>query len=227
MNRRKFNSLISKSLSRNPKTDRELCLYNPTDTLRALKTNKKIKNWHNYIINQYTPPKKRILLFFPCAAYKPWTEGKTRSQNYKMLYSLLRKKEIKNEIALHTVSEPLALIGENDYETMPLYDNPGLFKWFTRKNGLKWDQKAFEKSVEYLGKLLAKFLKKHQEKYEKVLAFVKPNSSHQLMMKFAKRFSNLDIQIAPKRSDYAKLRNNYVWLANENIRKLLINNLNI
>ena len=126
-------SLIRKSILRNSNTDPELCLFNPTQTLFALKNHPKIINWHNYLLNHYFPKKKEVLLLFPCAANKPWIEGETKSKNYQILYKLLNSHNLRKKVSLHTISEPLTIIGESDYSKMPMYDNPGLFHWFTKK----------------------------------------------------------------------------------------------
>ncbi len=117
----KSEKLINKSLYRNKQTDIDLCFYNPTQTLIALKNNIKIKKWHHYILFEYIPVKTEILLLFPCAASKPWTEGVTKSRNYQILYKLLSELKIREDISLHTISEPLGIIGESDYINMPAY----------------------------------------------------------------------------------------------------------
>jgi len=161
-------SLIKKSISRNPNTDPELCLFNPSQTLFALKNHPKIINWHKYLYNSYLPEKKEILLLFPCAAYKPWNEGMTKSKNYQILYKLLNSHNLRNIVSLHTISEPLAIIGESDYINMPMYDNPGLFHRFTKKNNLKWDDQSYFACMSYLGLVIGKFLNKFQNYFKKI-----------------------------------------------------------
>lgn len=218
----KYQFLINQSIKRNLDTDLDLCFYDPAQTLKAIKTNFKIINWHNYIENIYTPESREILLFFPCAANKPWCERKTKSKNYQILYKLLNKTNKRGDVSLHTVSEPLGIVGEKDYNIMPIYDNPGLFKWFVQKNKLNWNIQAYQKSIAILGKVVAEFLSRIKKNYEKILAFVKPNSNHYKILNIAKDISRVNIKIKPTSLEQEKLKNNYVWMANKKIQKLFI-----
>lgn len=223
MNCVKYKYLFQKSLARNPLTDINLCLYTPNDTLNAITSNKKLHSWYNYILNKYKPPLKDILLFFPCAANKPWVENITKSKNYLVLYKLLNELKIRNKISLHTISEPLGIIGESDYNIMPVYDNPGLFYWFTAKNGLKWNSEAYNKCIILLGKIIGQFLEKFSQNFQKIIAFVKPKSNHAKMIEFGKNFSRIKIVIGPKKNEikqYGGIKNRYVWMANKSIQNL-------
>ena len=221
----KDNILIKQSLTRNPRTEKDLCLYTPVQTLNAIRNNNKILNWHNYLTNDYIPQYTKLLLLFPCTANKPWSEGKTKSKNYQILYQILNKFNFRDQVSLHTISEPLGLIGEADYEKMPIYDNPGLFKWFVRKNSLNWSTKAFEECINILGILIGKILNKIHQKFGNILAFIKPFSTHEKMIKIAKEYSNLEIQIGPTIDEIGELKNKYVWLANRNVQTSLIKKL--
>ena len=213
----RFNELVNKSLLRNSKTEIDLCLYTPSQTLLALKGNEKVKKWHKYILNTYKPKQCNVLLLISCAARKPWIEGITKSKNYQVLYELLRALKIRNEISLHTISEPLAIIGEEDYEKMPIYDNPGLFRWFVRKNGLSWNQNAYDECINLLGLILGKFIEKFNSKFKSILGFVKPNSNHYKMLLVARRYTNATIIIGPTKKEIGKLRNNYIWMSNKTV----------
>ena len=218
----KIKLLIKKSLSRNPNTELDLCLYNPKQTLDALRNNKKIIKWHKYILNDYKPKIKEILLFFPCAALKPWNEGECRSKNYQILYKLLYKLNIRDKVSLHTISEPLGVIGESDYNNMPIYDNPGLFLWFTKKNRLNWDLNAYNECIDRLSLILGNFLIKFEKRFKKAFAFVKPNSNHEKILRKAKKNSMSKIIICPSKSEIGKLKNNYVWMSNDSVQKAFI-----
>ena len=219
-------SLIKKSILRNPNTDPELCLFTPAQTLFALKNHPKIINWHNYLLNHYFPEKKEVLLLFPCAANKPWIEGKTKSKNYQILYKLLNSHNLRKKVSLHTISEPLAIIGESDYNKMPMYDNPGLFHWFTKKYNLKWDHQSYIACINYLGLVIGKFLNKSHNYFEKIFAFVKPNSNHDKMLKIAMNTFELDIIIKPTNGEIGNIKNNYVWMSNNNVQESFIRNMN-
>ncbi len=221
-----YQSLIRKSISRNPNTDPELCFFNPSQTLNAIKNHPKIISWHNYLLNDYFPEEKEILLLFPCAANKPWNEGITKSKNYQILYKLLNSYNLRKRVSLHTVSEPLALIGESDYAKMPMYDNPGLFHWFTKKFNLKWDHQSYIESINYLGLVIGNFLNKFQNYFEKIFAFVKPNSNHDKMLRIAMTTFKLEIVIKPIDGEIVKMRNKYIWMLNTNVQESFIRNLN-
>jgi len=219
----KHSLLIKSSLKRNPQTEIDLCLYNPIQTLKALNFNKKIKDWHSYILNDYKPKISEILLLFPCAANKPWNEGLTKSKNYEILYKLLNYLNLREQVSLHTISEPLGIIGECDYGKMPIYDNPGLFHWFTKKFHLKWDEDAYNKCLKILGTIIGKFLIKFGQKFKYIIAFVKPNSNHEKMIKIAKKFlKNIEVIIRPTKEESRTLKNNYVWMENKKIQKLFL-----
>ncbi|MHA1285236.1 MAG: hypothetical protein ACTSQP_22275 [Promethearchaeota archaeon] len=215
-----YSKLIKRSILRNPKTNPDLCLYTPTQTLYALKNNEEIRKWHYYIIKEYNPEPNEICLLFPCAAYKPWTEGLTKSKNYQILYNLLNEIKIRDLISLHTISEPLAIVGEKDYDKMPIYDNPGLFKWFTEKNKLYWNQRHYEKCIIYLGFIVGKFLEKVNGKFKRIFAFVKPHSNYFKILQIAHMYSRVNIIIGPTIKEMGKLNNIFVWMANKNIRFL-------
>ena len=215
-----FDELVRKSLKRNPQTEIDLCLYTPSQTLFALKRNEKIQKWHKYILKTYKPKNCDILLLFSCAASKPWMEGITKSKNYQILYELLKTLKIRNKISLHTISEPLAIIGEKDYENMPIYDNPGLFRWFVNNNDLNWDQNAYDECINILGSILGKFIEKFDYKFKNIIGFVKPNSNHFKILSIARTLTNSNIIIGPTKKEIGKLRNNYSWMSNKNVNCL-------
>ena len=80
---------------------------------------------------------------------------------------------------------------------MPIYDNPGLFKWFVRIFNLEWSTKAYKKCINILGILIGKIITRIHHQFGNILAFVKPHSTHAKMIKITKDYSSMEIQIGP------------------------------
>ncbi len=187
--------LVEDSVRRNRKTDVELCFYSPSETLAGLVENKKIADWFERLDKfEYERPREGILLLFPCAASKPWARARTHSASYRMLYSILDDLKADKHTSIATVSEPLAIVPEEMYDEMPIYDCPGLFKAFASSWKLEWNEDDYRSCIELLGCRIAHFLERHAEKFEGVHALVQEGSPHHDMLTFAKGALGLDVR---------------------------------
>ena len=74
--------------------------------------------------------------------------------------------------------------------------------------------------------MIGKFLNKVQNYFEKIFAFVKPNSNHDKMLRIAMNTFNLEIIIKPGAGEFVKMRNKYIWMLNNNVQESFIRNLN-
>lgn len=218
-------SVFSVRNGRNVKIEESLCFYNPREVYDALMNNEKVLKWLKFISEIYTPPFRKVLLIYPCASVKPYSE----SRSYKRLYATLRRLgDLRRFIHVATVSEPLGLVPEEFYgdsQGFLWYDCPGLFEWWCKKFGQKYEEEFVEKSIDVLASYVAKFLKRVGEKgvYEKIVAFVKTYSSslhlkkdhtHRRIIEKAKEISGVDIEILPPRRLVAKivaLRGRFAW----------------
>jgi predicted RNA-binding protein len=201
-------------------------LRTPAETLQAMQENPVIRSWHEYIRTKYEPPPAEIMLLYPCAMNKPWTEDKTSSRQYLALYKMLGTSKLRLYTSLHTIGEPLGIVGERDYERMPEYDNPGLFKTMVPK--AQWSQEAFEECVEILGQLIGEFLERTHRRFEAIYGVCRPNSVHRKMLIRAAKETRARVEIVPKWRDMEILRyyNNpnrlyNQGLANSSIQRLV------
>jgi len=162
-----------------------LCFYNPREVYYALIKNRQVKKWLKYISNHYSPPKKKVLLIFPCSTLKPYH----KSQSYRQLLetlSLLRER--RDQVHLVAISEPFGLVPEeffgkrtewHDWKN-DWYDCPGLFEWWCDQHGQPYSREYLDRSVEELATYVARFLKKAKKRrsYSKIIAFVRTYSSN-------------------------------------------------
>ena len=181
---------ISKTIS--PLVDKELCFFSPKEVLNGL-NNKRIKLWHKYIKEEATPESKSIGLFFPCAWKKPYIYGKTISTHYNLLYNMLDKGNLWNNVAIQTVSVPLGIVNYYDYNRMPIYDCSGLYKEFVHVWGTEWDQELYEKSFDVITKVIEVYLKRIEGHFKKLIGFFPKKDVDGLMLK--KACENLGINI--------------------------------
>jgi len=189
--------LISDSIMQNHKVDSNLCFYTPSETLECL-TSGKLAEWYEKLDefeydfdyksdeSKSNESEKKVLLLFPCAASKPWSEETTHSSTYKMLYSILKEVGLRNKVKIATISEPLAVVPEELYHEMPIYDCPGLFHNYVHTWQLPWDRNSYIHCIHTLGNLIGKFLRKHFDKFSNIHAIVQLPSPHYEMMLHAK-----------------------------------------
>jgi len=228
---------------------RKEALYfrNPYEVYVAIRENDKIKNWLNFISSQYIPSeRKKVLLFYPCSAVKPYY----RSRSYKKLINTLSKLgEMRREIHLITVSEPFGLIPEEFYYKWKYwYECPGLFKWWCSKHGEKYSAKYVKMCIEILGDCVSKFLKRAFDKglYDVAIGFVRTYSSnlsinmdhtHRKILEKASQLSGVHIDLLPPKDvvkEIVEKRGRLAWdlqgvahpIAQEYLLEYLINLLN-
>lgn len=208
MNKEELYEKISKKRGKNVEIKRTLCFYNPKQVYEALASNAEIKEWLNFISNHYSPPKKKVLLIYPCSADKPYH----KSRSYKALYETLSKLEKRREeVHLVTITEPFGLIPEEFYDAKESwYDCPGLFEWWCKKYGQPYSKEHLEKSIEHLADHVAKFLTKakRRKSYSKIVAFVRTHTSklkiredhtHKRIIERAAEISSVHIDILPNK----------------------------
>jgi archaeosine synthase len=231
---------ISTKVGKGVKIKKALCFYNPEQVYKGLQKNPDIKKWHNFITNKYSPPKKEVLLIYPCSTVKPYNE----SRSYKLLYHSLDKLNgQRDKIQVMTISEPFGLVPEEYYSKFVWYDCPGLFEWWCNKHGQQYDKEYLDKSITILADKIGKFLKKSikRKKYKKILAFVRTYSSslgskddhtHRRMLEEAARKYDLDIEIFPTKSQIKKLikkHGSFAWdmygVAHPEMQKQLLKKL--
>lgn len=213
---------ISKKIGRGIVVHKSLCFYNPQEVYEGIKKNKTIQDWQKFMIKQYHPKKKKILLIYPCTTIKPYDKSRSYVQLYKHLNNL---KKNKDEIQLMTISEPFGLVPEECYQNFHWYDCPGLFEWWCKKHGQKFDFDYLDKSIEILADNVGIFLKKVTTKkyYDKIICYVrtytsnlqqKPDHTHRRILELAAKKYKIDLEILPKRNEVRQLtktRGNFAW----------------
>lgn len=200
---------------------KSLCFYNPQEVYNGLLRNKEIKNWLTFISNHYIPPKRELLLIYPCSNEKPYH----LSRSYKILFRTLnRLGEKREKIHLMTISEPFGLVPEEFYGKKTKwhdwrndwYDCPGLFEWWCNKYSQPYDKEYVEKSIEILSQYIAKFFKKVKKEklYSKIVGFVRTFSStlqkkhdhtHRRILERAAQIADVKINLLPEKEIVAEI----------------------
>jgi archaeosine synthase len=199
---------ISRKVGKGVTIDPNLCFYSPTEVLKALTDEGRVKDWLIRISNHYVPPKRKLLLIYPCSRDKPYNT----SRSYKLLYSTLAQiPNWRSKIQLMTISEPFGLVPEQFYGKFESwYDCPGLFEWWCRRYGLDYSYEDLDRCIELLSDYIANFLKKAQKvkSYDYILGFVRTHSSslslekdhtHRRMLERAAEKSGVDIELSPSK----------------------------
>lgn len=191
-----------------PEDQDEMELLSPEQTLDVLRDpNSDVRQWLAYIEQQYAPPEHTdTLLLYPCASEKPMCESRT----YQALSETLAQytKEQQRRIHVVTVSEPMGLIPYElqDGESF-LYDNPGLFGWYVKKEtDNDWNKPAQQQCLQILGDHIAGFLQRAVENnwYENRIACVRHLSAygntsgdqtHRKMLRHAESATSADLDL--------------------------------
>lgn len=194
----------------NPKLNSELFFPAPQDVLSAIKGNRIVRRWLEFVAERHEAPPAILLLLVPCDAKKPYEPP--RSELFKRLLDIERRingaetatKLRTTATSLHTraqprrsklrlymcaVSEPLALEPREfwdftwriDDETVNLvYDAP-FFPWIERY-GYKWDESIAEEVWRILNGVVRRWLARNRSKFENVLAFACPSSGYRRIL---------------------------------------------
>jgi hypothetical protein len=196
-----------------PPNQDDIELVTPEATLNVLRDpDSDIRQWLAYIEQQYTPPEHTdTLLLYPCASEKPMCDSRTYQSLSKTLSQYTEEQQ--RHIHVVTVSEPMGLIPFElqDGESF-LYDNPGLFGWWVKKESdHDWNKHAQEQCLQILGDHIAGFLQRaiEQEWYDTRIACVRHvtaygnqsgDQTHRQMLRHAEQTTDapLDLQWLPQ-----------------------------
>jgi hypothetical protein len=124
--------LVAKSAKRNPGFfDPALAAYTPGET-EALLDQPAIAAWHDRMRAFRVPADYQGIMLVPCAASKPWRDHPNmhKSKLYQAYNRLIAKMDAGElpRLYLLTVSEPLGIVPQDQWNAFPAYDNPGLFR---------------------------------------------------------------------------------------------------
>jgi len=180
-----FNKIRERTLERRrnmlPELEPGEVLITPGETLDALKNNPKILEWFEYIRGFVIPENYKYVVMVPCSASKPWGELSSpgSAKYYKSYWDViknLREDEKDNLVYWVTVSEPLGIVPQDDWDNFPAYDNPGLFRDPAQRSGLftrdwkelygekyilPFDEKAREEAIQILGDVIGDFFQRN------------------------------------------------------------------
>jgi archaeosine synthase len=214
---------ISRKVGKGFKIDPNLCFYSPTEVLKALTSEGRVKDWLIRIANHYIPPPRKLLLIYPCSTDKPYNA----SRSYRRLYSTLDQiPDWRSKIQLMTISEPFGLVPEQFYsEFGRWYDCPGLFEWWCKRNGLDYSYDDLDRSIELLSDYIARFLTKAERlrSYDHILGFVRTYSSalelkndhtHRRMLTRAAEKTGVDVELLPSKELVQQIvaeRGRFAW----------------
>jgi len=161
------------SLKLNPRLNPDLFLPDPKQVLEKLDETP-IKDWLNFISEEYTLERKTNLILIPCSFYKPYNPP--HDEFYRRINDL-RKKIVNSKFI--TVSVPLALEPEEYWSFQwrgfnLIYDCP-FFPWI-EKYGYKWDEEVVCEVLLRLKSVINRFFERNRDKMNKVIAFLLPDS---------------------------------------------------
>jgi predicted RNA-binding protein len=167
------------SLELIPGLTREMCFFSPKEVLAGLDENQVVKDWHKWLLEEYTPPKKEVALLFPDSERKPWVRDETSDRSYKNLHIAFKSLDLYDRVHVLSVSTLLGIVPEERFADMPLYETGGMFSWSVRKRGMEWDPIAFKEVLRRLGEIIARYLEKHEGNYQKIVAIYRTPSVHE------------------------------------------------
>lgn len=188
--------LEERSLVSNPLLDKDMTAYTPAETLKLME-NKTIKDWLDTVKDLKIPDSAEVVIFVPCAKTKPWKDAPRGI--YKSYNKIIN--ENADNVYFVTISEPLGVVPQNNWNDFPQYDNPGLFKDVVQRSGglftkdwqehfgqrykLPWDQVAYDKAIDILADKIKIFVNNNQKQGRQFISFVgddKTIGTHQDMI---------------------------------------------
>jgi len=157
----------------NPGLNPKLFMPDPKTTWKRMKESP-IKDWLEFISNEYTIKRVENLILIPCSFYKPYDPP--RDEFYRRIHEL--RKKLRNTKFI-TVSVPLALEPEEYWNFQweghnLIYDCP-FFPWI-EKFGYHWDQEIANRVLSRLREVIDNFFDRNKGRYQRVLAFFVPSS---------------------------------------------------
>ena len=161
------------ALKLNRRLNPELFIPDPRQVLEKLHQTP-IKDWLDFISNEYTVETVKNLILIPCSFYKPYNPP--HDEFYRRVNEL-RRKTVDSKFI--TVSVPLALEPE-EYWSFEwngfnlIYDCP-FFRWI-EKFGYNWDRAVEEKVFSKLESVIDSFFERNRGRYDTVIAFFVPSS---------------------------------------------------
>ena len=180
--------LEERSLVSNPLLSKDMIAYTPAETL-ILMNREPIKNWLDNIKDLRVPDSAEVVIFVPCAKTKPWKDAPRGI--YKSYNKIIN--ENSDNIYFVTISEPLGIVPQNNWQNFPQYDNPGLFKDVVQRTGglftkdwtehfgkrykLPWDQKAYDQAIDILADKIKTFVINNQKNGRQFISFVGDENS--------------------------------------------------
>ena len=161
------------SMKLNPRLNPELFMPDPKVVLKKM-DEAPIKDWLDFISNEYEIPKVKNLILIPCSFYKPYDPP--HDEFYRRINQL--RKKVKDSKFI-TVSVPLALEPEEYWSFQwrgynLIYDCP-FFPWI-EKFGYKWDEGVSQKVFSKLESVVDSFFARNKSYYRKAIAFLFPDS---------------------------------------------------
>ncbi len=111
----------------------------------------------------------------------------------------MEKHDLRDRVFLCTVSEPFALFPETDYTRMPAYELSPLV--------LKSDPSLMEYYVASLAKPIANFVSRNARNHERILAYVRPDSTHARFLDRANQLlGKTVVELAVQQEDLDRVR---------------------
>jgi predicted RNA-binding protein len=232
--------LVRRSMVSNTKLSPDMTAYTPSETLELM-DKKPIKEWLDNIENLKIPDSAKIVMFVPCAKTKPWKDAPRGI--YKSYNKII--KENKDDIYFVTISEPLGVVPQENWENFPQYDNPGLFKDVVQRSGglftkdwkenfgvrykMPWSQNDYDKVIDILADKISIFINNNEKIGREFISFVGDNKTigtHQDMVNRSKKILEKNQflkRAAPREEPYEYIKEKLEEIKNNEVVNFLKN----
>ncbi|HEY9204992.1 MAG TPA: DUF5591 domain-containing protein [Candidatus Methanoperedens sp.] len=189
-------------------------------------------SFYNYLLEEYEVPNdKKIALFLPCAATKPYSQSRT----HKKVIETIQKSCGSQKYLIHEliISEPLGIVPRELEKKYPAahYDMV-LDTWFPineiqeirktdyndifgiRKNS-KEEYRLKRKIVNILSERVAKYLLKTKNNYNYYIGYVR--STHKEILEIAGKIANIDVDFILNKELVKRIsseKGRFYWIMN-------------
>jgi len=200
------------SLRLNPMLNPDLFMPDPKQVLEKMEVSP-IKDWLDFISNEYKMEEVENLILIPCSFYKPYDPP--HDEFYRRIKKL--RKRVRDSKFI-TVSVPLALEPEEYWDFQwrgynLIYDCP-FFPWIERF-GYEWSEEIAEKVFLRLKEVINKFFRRNEVYYERIIAFFVPSSDElKLIRKYVDYFvldEDPNIEVSYDNNTSEIYCDTYVW----------------
>jgi len=167
---------------KNPAIDPGLVYLTPAEVIRAMESERRVREFSRRVIDDYSPPEGRVALLFPDVERKPWTRGSTEALAYRNLFASLKNLGLSDRIEVLTMSPVLGIVPERYFDSMPMYESSGLASFMVQRRGLAWSQEDFRTVIAKARDLSLEFMERFRGSFGSWHAVFRVPSIHQRLV---------------------------------------------